>query len=241
MAGLFTLDSESLGVLDEDVLGGFGTGFITGSSSSTGSVSGLLGHDGIVTGSNQSTGANSGAVGYLGAVAGFSAASGSAAGSPGFSGSVSGSQSSAGSVTGEEGNTGGATGSTSSSGSASGSPDISGAASGASTSSGSVTGAAPEPPEPPAPEPEPSGVAMPRLYLPRLEPIRRSGSVTGSSRARGRASGRCGYIGSTSGQTASISRITGRRSQPIPIEPRIRDHSAERRQHEEEALIMELL
>jgi len=241
MAGLFTLDSESLGVLDEDVLSGFGTGFIIGSSSSSGSATGLLGYDGIVTGSSTSTGAVSGAVGYLGAVAGFSAASGSAAGSPGFLGSVSGSQSSSGAVTGEEGNTGGASGSGTSTGSASGSPDIAGAASGSSTSSGSVIGTAPAPPAPPEPEPDTGGVAMPRYLYPRLQPTRRSGSVAGSSRARGRAVGRCGYSGSTNGQTASTSRISGRRSQSIPIEPRILDHAAERRRHEDEALIMEIL
>jgi len=241
MAGLFTLDSETLGVLDEDVLGGFGTGFIIGSSSSSGSATGLLGYDGIVTGSSTSTGTVSGAVGYVGAAAGSVSASGSAAGSPGFSGSVSGSQSSAGSVTGEEGNTGGATGSQSSSGSASGSADISGSVNGSSTSSGSVSGVAPIPPAPPEPEPDTGGAAMARYYYPRLQPARRSGSVTGVSRGRGSAAGRCGYSGTVSGYTFSRPTITGRRSHPIVIEPRIRDHTAERRHREEEALLLELL
>lgn len=51
MAGLFTLDSESLGVLDANVLGGFGTGFVVGSGTAAGSVSGSVGFAGSASGS----------------------------------------------------------------------------------------------------------------------------------------------------------------------------------------------
>jgi hypothetical protein len=60
MAGLFTLNSATLGVLDTNVLGGQGTGFVTGSNTSSGTVTGTLGHSGTVTGSNTSTGAVTG-------------------------------------------------------------------------------------------------------------------------------------------------------------------------------------
>jgi hypothetical protein len=261
MAGLFTLDDEGLGRLDEDALGGFGTGFTVGSSSSTGSVTGLLGYDGSVSGSSQSTATLSGAVGYLGAAAGLSLGSGSAAGSSGFSGAVNGSNTSAGSVSGAEGNTGTVTGSSSSTGSASGSRAstgsctgvsvsdgsatgqlaATGSASGSSTSSGSVTGTKPEPLVPPDPEPEAGGVSMARWYVQPAPPVRHSGIVSGSTTGRGRAAGRCGYAGTVTGLTRLSSTITGRRSVPIPIEQRVRDHAAERRHLEDEALLLELL
>lgn len=56
MAGLFTLNSATLGVLNTNVLGGLGTGFVIGSSTSSGSVTGTLGHSGSVAGSSSSSG-----------------------------------------------------------------------------------------------------------------------------------------------------------------------------------------
>jgi len=60
MAGLFTLNSATLGVLNTNVLGGQGTGFVTGSNTSSGSVTGTLGHNGTVAGSNTSSGSVTG-------------------------------------------------------------------------------------------------------------------------------------------------------------------------------------
>lgn len=244
MAGLFTLDDEALGVLNEDPLGGFGTGFIVASLSSSGSVVGFLGFGGSVSGSTTSTGSLSGAVGYLGAAAGSVSTDGSAAGSPALSGAVSGSAVSAGTVTGEEGNTDTISGQSVGSGSVTGIIDCTGFCTGESVSTGSVTGTVPAPPDPnpdPEPETEAGGVAMARWYV--KPPKRRhpSGTVTGSALSQGRAFGRCGYAGSASGSTSTRPIVAGQRSIQIPIEPRIRDHSLERRRLEDEALILELL
>jgi hypothetical protein len=43
VAGLFTLDNDDLGRLDANALGGFGTGFIVGATTSAGSATGLQG------------------------------------------------------------------------------------------------------------------------------------------------------------------------------------------------------
>jgi hypothetical protein len=80
MAGLFTLDSATLGVLDTDVLGGFGTGYAIGDSTTTGLVVGVLGHSGSVSGAGTSSGVVVGAEGAFGEVRGVSSNAGSVVG-----------------------------------------------------------------------------------------------------------------------------------------------------------------
>jgi hypothetical protein len=98
MAGLFTLDSESLGVLDTNVLGGLGTGFVTGSTTSSGSVTGTLGHSGSVAGLSSSSGTVTGTSSSGNEPRGYPYRKRQKA--PAFSGSVAGSSTSSGSVSG---------------------------------------------------------------------------------------------------------------------------------------------
>jgi hypothetical protein len=60
MSGLFTLNDDPLGKLDQGVLGGFGTGFIVGQSTTSGTASGAQGFTGSVAGQSTSAGSASG-------------------------------------------------------------------------------------------------------------------------------------------------------------------------------------
>ena len=108
MPGLFTLDSATLGVLDTSVLGGDGTGFVTGSNTSSGNATGTLGHSGSVAGASTSSGVCIGSGGstpkprghpyrnqeraaaFVGSCAGVSSSSGRVSGAVLLSGSVRG-------------------------------------------------------------------------------------------------------------------------------------------------------
>ena len=93
MPGLFTLDSATLGVLDTSVLGGDGTGFVTGSNTSSGSAS-----SGVCIGSGGSTPKPRGhpyrnqerSAAFAGSCAGVSSSSGRVSGVVLLSGSVRG-------------------------------------------------------------------------------------------------------------------------------------------------------
>ena len=197
MAGLFTLDSATLGRLDTDVLGGQGTGFIVGTSTSTGQVVGTQGFTGSASGSSTTTG--------------------SAVGSVGFGGTVVGSSASTGSVLGVEGNSGSVTGVSVSNGSANGSPAIDGSIVGVSVSTGSATGSRDGPP-PPEPEIVTGHAPFIRSERPRRpqpkqqqqpQPTRHTGGAQGRTRARATAVGTCGYTGKVSGLQASTGRCVG--------------------------------
>jgi hypothetical protein len=223
MSGLFTLNDDPLGKLDQGVLGGFGTGFIVGQSTTSGTVSGAQGFTGSVAGQSTSAGSASGFLGLAGSASGSSTTSGAANGAPLLSGFVNGSSLSSGTAIGTEGNTGSVTGASVSTGSAQGAPQLSGAADGASASSGTATGSPdvpPEPPTPPAPTPQqPEGFAR---WLWDNQPIRRpqpapqpippkhaTGGARGRSRATGNTVGTCGYAGAARGAVSVTGRCIG--------------------------------
>jgi hypothetical protein len=192
MAGLFTLDSASLGVLDADVLGGQGTGFVIGESTSTGQVVGVQGFTGSATGSSTTTGSALGAVG--------------------FAGNVIGSSTSTGSVVGVEGNTGSVTGVTVSTGTAAGTPALAGNVDGSSVSTGSASGSPDGPPPPPPPEPEVVTGHLPFFqYVPprpprpqQPQPTRHTGGAKGNTQTFATVVGAFGYAGKVNGlQTVS--------------------------------------
>lgn len=139
-AGAFTLDDPDLGLLDVQPITGEGAGFVVGSSVSAGSVVGGQGFTGSASGSATSDGSVIGAVEYSGSVAGSAAQAGSVTGVAGFVGSVSGVGVSSGTVTGAEGNTGTVAGSVTSAGSVSGAVGFSGVVAGITTDTGSVSG-----------------------------------------------------------------------------------------------------
>jgi hypothetical protein len=199
MAGLFTLDSANLGRLDTDVLGGLGTGFIVGESTSTGQVVGTQG--------------------FTGSVSGSSSTSGSAVGSVAFVGSVVGSSASTGSVVSVEGDTGSVVGVSVFTGSANGSPAIAGSVVGVSVSTGSASGS-PDGPPPPPPDPEVvTGHApfirseRPRRPQPKQtkqpKPTMHIGGAQGRTRAKATVVGTCGYTGKVGGAQATTGRCVG--------------------------------
>jgi hypothetical protein len=233
MPGLFTLNSSDLGRLNEDVLGGFGTGFVSGSVVSSGTVAGVQGFSGSVSGSVTSAGSVSGAAGFVGSVSGVGVSSGSVTGAEGNTGTVAGSVTSAGSVSGAVGFAGVVTGITTDTGSVSGSPALTGSVIGGSVSSGSVSGSGPQPP---APTPSEGGG---RWYLPAAPLLRFVGFVRGLSRSSGST-----VAGSfeASSSVVTVSRsdgfVTGFAEIVIPVVIPVRDSVAERQAAEEEILTL---
>lgn len=233
MPGLFTLNSSDLGRLNEDVLGGFGTGFVSGSVVSSGTVAGVQGFSGSVSGSVTSAGSVSGAAGFVGSVSGVGVSSGSVTGAEGNTGAVAGSVTSAGSVSGAVGFAGVVAGITTDTGSVSGSPALTGSVIGGSVSSGSVSGSSPQPP---APTPSEGGG---RWYLPPAPLLRFVGFVRGLSRSSGST-----VAGSfeASSSVVTISRsdgfVTGFAEIVIPVVIPVRDSVAERQAAEEEILTL---
>jgi hypothetical protein len=222
MAGLFTLNSESLGVLDEDVLGGLGTGYVEGQNSSSGAAIGIEGAAGVVAGANTSDGSINGVPGFSGAATGLQSSNGTNIGTPDIFGNADGAASSI--------------------GSAIGNPSVTGFCSGSSTSSGSATGS---PFTPTPPEPKPSGKGG--RYAPRfdyskkpLRPVRRSGGVRGSSNSDGVVTGLCGFSGRSVGVSASVGGCGGVR---WPSDELVAQWAriAARKKLENELLILEML
>jgi hypothetical protein len=239
MSGLFTLNSESLGKLDANALGGFGTGFIAAQSSSTGTVAGKQGFTGSVTTSSLSTGTVTGSLGLSGSVTGSVTISGSATGSVAFAGIVLGVSTSTGSVVGVENDrgviagtststgsvlgiaarSGSVTGATGSNGSGNGAPHFIGTAIGVNTSTGSASGS---PDTPPTPTPETvTGHAPLSQYIPIRQPRRlrqqqpvptmHSGVAQGNTEAIASLVGSCGYAGKVTGSQTVLGRCSGLR------------------------------
>jgi hypothetical protein len=179
MAGLFTLDSATLGELDTDVLGGQGTGFVIGESTTTGDVVGVQGFTGSASGSSTTTGSAFGVVAFVGSVDGESVNDGSGAGNPALGGSV--------------------VGVSVSTGSASGSPDGPPPPPPPPPEPEIVTGHAPffqyVQPRPPRPQ--------------QPQPTRHTGGAQGHTRARATIVGTCGYTGKVSGLVATTGRCFG--------------------------------
>ena len=196
MAGLFTLNSATLGLLNTNVLGGLGTGFVVGESTSTGQVSGSKGATGSASGSSNSTGSALGLVAFVGSVAGSSISSGS--------------------VVGVEGDSGIVTGVTTSTGTANGTPALTGSTGGSSVSTGSASGS---PDVPPTPPPDAEIVTGHRTFFqpqpPRrpksqqLQPTRVTGGAQGRTRSRSTVVGTCGYTGNVNGSQATTGRCMG--------------------------------
>jgi hypothetical protein len=216
MAGLFTLNSETLGKLDTDVLGGQGTGFVIGESTTTGDVVGVQGFTGSASGSSTTTGSALGVVSFVGSVVGSTVSTGSVVGVKGKTGNVTGVSVSTGTADGEPALAGTVDGESVSDGSGAGSPALGGSIVGVSVSTGSASGS-PDGPPPPPPEPEiVTGHApffqhvqprRPRLQEP--QPTRRTGGAQGHTRARSTAVGTCGYTGKVSGLGTTTGRCVG--------------------------------
>lgn len=260
MAGLFTLDDESLGVLDANALGGFGTGFVVGSATSAGSVAGVLGYTGSVTGSQVSAGSVTGAAGFAGSVAGSQVSAGSVSGAEGNTGTISGVSSSAGSITGVKGSQGtvggtsvptgtvtgtlsvsvSVTGSSVSNGVVSGEPALSGSVSGSSVSAGSVTGNTPVPPEPPTPPAPSGGGDVGRWYVPPSlqRPQREGHTRVAASRTTGAVIGTGSRTGSVVSLQITDGFVRGLSHLVIPILIPPRDSVAERQASEDELFML---
>lgn len=215
MPGLFTLGSETLGIIGTNALGGPGTGFTDGTSTTTGSAAGAQGFTGTVTGTSTTAGTVTGTFGAVGQVTGTSTTTGSATGTEGNTGSVTGSSATSGTATGSKATQGTVTGSAATVGAVNGSPALSGTVSGSAASTGSVTGSGSQP-QPPAPEP--SGGIGGGGYLPQITPARirprpteHSGRVRGHARTGGAVVGRCGYVGGTTGTTPNHGHVSGDR------------------------------
>jgi hypothetical protein len=173
MAGLFTLDSADLGVLDADVLGGPGTGFIVGSSTSTGTATGVQGFTGSASGAQSSAGAVAGSPALTGTASGSTTSAGTVVGTEGAQGVVTGTSVTAGSAAGSAARFGSAAGANVNGGAVAGTPSLSGNASGSTVSAGTVIGTKPTPPPPPPP-PAPVEVVTgggPRLFYPVRRPL----------------------------------------------------------------------
>jgi hypothetical protein len=215
MAGLFTLDSESLGQLDTDVLGGQGTGFVIGESTSTGEVVGVQGFTGSASGSSTTTGSALGAVAFVGSVVGSSVSTGSVVGVEGNTGSVTGVSVSTGTADGTPALVGSVDGESVGEGAGAGSPALGGNVVGVSVSTGSASGSPDGPPPPPPPEPEVVTGHLPFFqYVPRPQPIRprpqqpqptmHTGGAKGNTQTFATVVGALGYAGKVSGsQTVS--------------------------------------
>lgn len=240
MAGLFTLDSASLGVLDQNALGGSGTGFVVGSGSSAGSAVGVVGYSGSVAGSGLSAGSVSGFENAFGSVTGSGFSAGSISGTENAFGSVSGANTSAGVVSGSEGASGASLGVSSNTGSATGSPGLVGSVGGASAGAGSVVGTASGGQPAPAPAPKRGGRYQFVTPEPRT-PHAVSGKSTGRSVSIGRINASKNTAGVASGAMVSVGRCVGTsRLAVTPLRLHI-DHDSVRRKAEDELLTLGLL
>ena len=219
MAGLFTLDSANLGRLDTDVLGGLGTGFIVGESTSTGQVVGTQGFTGSASGSSTTSGSVVGSVAFAGSVVGSSVSSGSVVGVEGDTGIITGVSISTGSASGAPELAGNVDGENVSQGSGNGSPAFDGSVVGVSVSTGSASGS-PDGPPPPPPDPEiVTGHApfirseRPRRRPPKQtkqpQPTMHTGGAHGRTRAKATIVGTCGYTGKVGGAQATTGRCVG--------------------------------
>ena len=231
--GLFTLDSATRGVLGTDVLGGAGTGFVDGVSSSTGTATGAVGNFGTVSGTGLANGSATGAVGFAGVVAGVSVSSGTVTGTENDQGIVSGVSVSSGTVVGVLAVTGVASGVSTPVGTVSGSPVLAGTVAGISASSGSASGS---PDGPPPPEPD-SGA---KFYVPekmRVKPTHRTGGAVGKSDTRNRITGICARVGYVRGSQSVYGRCSGIR---YPSDELMRKWARIKRDNEDLVLLGEM-
>lgn len=199
MAGLFTLDSADLGVLDADVLGGPGTGFIVESSTSTGTATGVQGFTGSASGTQSSAGAAAGSPNLTGTAAGATQSAGVVVGTEGARGVVTGTSVAAGSAAGSAARFGSVTGANVNGGAVGGTPNLTGNTSGSTVSTGTVIGTKPTPPPPPPPAPvEVITGGSPRLFypprrrpepVPQVQPTHLVGAVVARSYSTGSARG----------------------------------------------------
>jgi len=219
VAGLFTLDSESLGVLDTNVLGGFGTGFVVGSVTSAGSVSGFVGFAGSVSGSQSSAGSVTGIENNTGSVSGSVVSSGSVTGIVAFSGVVA--------------------ASSTANGTASGNPSLFGSSVSVSVSAGTVVGSKPTPPPAPEPEPEGGGFAPRWLIPPQLQKLRLRGRIIPRrSRSTGSVSGSRTESGAVSAVHVSDGFVRGLAHIIVPVLIPPRDSVRERQAADDEFLML---
>jgi hypothetical protein len=210
--GLFTLDSATQGLLDTDVLGGLGTGFVDGVSSSTGTATGAVGRIGTVSGTSSAVGTVAGAVGFAGTVAGVSTSTGTATGVIAPVGSSAGVSVAVGAVT--------------------GGPATVGTVSGVSTSTGTATGS----PDGPPPDPD-SGA---KFYVPenmRVKATHHVGGAVGKSDTRNRIAGVCGRVGNVRGSQSSYGRCSGIR---YPSDDLLRKWARTKRDNEDLVLLGEM-
>jgi hypothetical protein len=231
--GLFTLDSATRGVLGTDVLGGAGTGFVDGVSSSTGTATGAVGRIGTVSGTGLANGSATGAVGFAGVVAGVSASSGTVTGTENDQGIVSGVSVSSGTVVGVLAVAGVASGVSAPVGTVSGSPVLAGTVAGVSASSGSASGS---PDGPPPPEPD-SGA---KFYVPekmRVKATHRTGGAVGKSDTRNRITGICARVGYVRGSQSVYGRCSGIR---YPSDELMRKWARTKRDNEDLVLLGEM-
>lgn len=231
--GLFTLDSATRGVLGTDVLGGAGTGFVDGVSSSTGTATGAVGNFGTVSGTGSASGTVAGTVGFAGTVAGVSASSGTVTGTENDQGIVSGVSVSLGTVVGVLAVAGVASGVSALVGTVSGSPVLAGTVAGVSASSGSASGS---PDGPPPPEPD-SGA---KFYVPekmRVKATHRTGGAVGKSDTRNRITGICARVGYVRGSQSVYGRCSGIR---YPSDELMRKWARTKRDNEDLVLLGEM-
>lgn len=243
MAGLLTLNSESLGRLDADVLGGAGTGFAVGTNTSTGSAAGFIGYTGNATGPSVSSGSASGLAGRFGITSGNGTQAGSAVGTVGAFGVTLGTATNTGVANGAADLFGIVAGSNTTAGSNAGTPYLSGNATGEQVSTGSASGFAPTPPTPPTPTPAPTfaGGGNYQRYIPKPQAVAAFGAVAGSSASSGSVQARRAANGSALGLSMSIATVTG--SSRLDVAPirYIEDTKHRRRKAEDQLLILELL
>jgi len=240
MAGLFTLDSATLGVIGTNVLGGPGTGFVIGTTSSAGTVAGVMGLSGSVVGAQTSSGTAAGSPALAGTATGTQTSTGTVVGVEGALGVVAGVATSSGSAQGFPALLGIVVASNATAGSASGAPSLSGSASGASVSTGSASGSVPTPPTPSAPTPSGGGGGY-RYYQPKVQAIANHGAVAGSSVSVGRISGRRATNGSAVGVCTSAGIVRGVSRLSVARVRYVEDTAHRARMAEDELLILELL
>jgi hypothetical protein len=231
--GLFTLDSATRGVLGTDVLGGAGTGFVEGVSSSTGTATGAVGRIGTVSGTSSAGGTVAGAVGFAGTVAGVSTSTGTATGTENDQGVIVGVSVSTGTATGVIATVGSSAGVSVAVGAVTGGPATVGTVSGVSTSTGSASGS---PDGPPPPEPD-SGA---KFYVPekmRVKATHRTGGAVGKSDTRNRIAGICARVGYVRGSQSVYGRCSGIR---YPSDELLRKWARTKRDNNELILLGEM-
>jgi hypothetical protein len=231
--GLFTLDSATRGVLGTDVLGGAGTGFVDGVSSSTGTATGAVGRIGTVSGTSSAGGTVAGAVGFAGTVAGVSTSAGTATGTENDQGVIVGVSVSTGTATGVIATVGSSAGVSVAVGAVTGGPATVGTVSGVSTSTGSASGS---PDGPPPPEPD-SGA---KFYVPekmRVKATHHTGGAVGKSQTRNAVTGICARVGYVRGSQSVYGRCSGIR---YPSDELIRKWARTKRDNNELILLGEM-